>query len=193
MRWALSLSVCLLLFTSTAARALTLGFDPEAASVAPGSSVEVRIVISGLADSAAPSLGSFDLGVAYDPAIVQLTGVTFGDSALGDQLDLMGLGSISSFDDSVAGALSLYEISLDLAADLDTLQAGSFGLATLSFDTIGSGSTPLTLQSVVLGDANGDPLAAELVGGSIRVPEPALAALALAAGLMGSFRRLRMR
>jgi hypothetical protein len=63
-----------------------------------------------------------------------------------------------------------------LPADLDAFQAGSFTLATLSFSALSAGTSPLGITLNALGDANGDPLTADLAGGSVNVgsvPEPA--------------------
>jgi hypothetical protein len=172
-----------LLAIATSVDSITLGFEPANHTVAPGSPISVELVISGLAGSAAPSLGAFELDVLYDPAILRVTGVTFGDPVLGGQLDLFGLGSLSGFDDSAPGTLGLFETSLDLPDDLDALQADGFTLATLSFDALAAGASSLTIDtaSLLLGDALGDPLAADSMnsGNVTVIPEPAPAALAL--------------
>ncbi|MEX2207654.1 MAG: cohesin domain-containing protein [Myxococcota bacterium] len=175
-----------LLSVSRDARAITLGFAPSSSSVSVGSPVSVSLVASDLTDAAAPSLGTFDLNVVFDSALLGLTGVSFGDPVLGDQLDLFGAGSISGSDGSVPGVLNVFQISFDAAEDLDDLQAGSFTLITLTFETLAAGTSSLDLTAVTLGDALGDPLIADLVPGSITalaLPEPALAALAALAGV----------
>jgi hypothetical protein len=69
--------------------------------------------------------------------------------------------------------LNLFELSLDLASDLDTLQSGSFTLATLTFDTMAQGTSILNINVNALGDANGDSLVVDVNTSSITVvPEP---------------------
>jgi len=86
------------------------------------------------------------------------------------------LGSITS---TTTGAVSveLFELSFDLVADLNDLQAADFVLAKLTFDAIGAGMSSLTFLNVVLGDANGDPLTADLGTGGVTVESAASAAV----------------
>lgn len=173
--------------------AITIGFVPSAQSVAVGTPASVDLTISGLGDFTAPSLGTFDLDVSYDPAILSFSGIVFGPF-LGEEL----LGeATSSFDGSVAGVVNLFELSL-LEADslsctlcvppfLDDIQPGSFVLATLTFDALATGTSVLGLSINALGDAFGDSLAASIGTGSVNVvpnvvPEPGPLAL-LASGL----------
>lgn len=164
----------LTLCTAPAATAITIEFTPPSQSVSVGSTTTVDLVISGLVDNAAPSLGAFDLDVGFDPSILNFSG-----AALGNQLDLFGLGTINGVISGI-GTVNLFELSLESVADLDTLQAGSFLLATLSFDALASGSSALSLSINALGDSLGDRLEAEVIEGTIRVgsvgavPEPAI-------------------
>lgn len=161
----------LTLCTALPATAITIEFIPPSQSVSVGSTTTVDLVISGLVDNAAPSLGAFDLDVGFDPSVLNFSG-----AALGNQLDLFGLGTINGVISGI-GTVNLFELSLESVADLDTLQAGSFLLATLSFDALASGSSALSITLNALGDSSGNPLDAEIVGGTIgsvgAVPEPA--------------------
>ncbi len=157
------------------ANAIMLSFDPLSTDATLGSGVNVNLVISGLGVATAPSLGAFDLDVNYDSSLLTLSAVTFGD-----QLDLLGLGSITG-ETSSMGLVNLFEISLDSTSILDSLQADSFSLATLSFNTLGVGSSLLDYSNVILSDAAGTPLEAGLTDGNINVlrppgavPEPAM-------------------
>lgn len=148
----------------------SLTFGPAAQTTTPGESVSVDLAISGLGDYAPDSLSTFDLDVRYDPAILDFTGAAFGDPVWGDQLDLFGLGfNITDVDDSVPGVVNLFELSWDLPDDLDTLQPGNFVLATLDFQAIGTGTSPLTFDSIVLGDSWGASLAADCEPGAVTV------------------------
>jgi hypothetical protein len=150
------------------ARAITLEIVPAVQDVALGGPVEVAIAISGLGDQAAPSLGTFDVDVTFDLGILSFGGVTFGDPVLGDQLDLFGLGSVTTTTPG-SGLVNLFELSLDLPSKLDALQAGAFTLATLSFVAVGIGSTPIGLALNALGDAEGASLDAQTTAGTARV------------------------
>jgi PEP-CTERM motif len=177
----------LLLLTGLAG-AITLQIDPSNQDVTTGSTVNAELVVSGLGSAAAPSLSTFDLDVTFDDSILSFLDFTFGDPILGDQLDLSSLGSITAVSPGV-GTVNLFELSFDTSTDLDTLQAGSFTLGTLRFGALSTGVSAIGISVNALGDANGDPLTAEIVGGRVavsaaQVPEPA-SVLLLLAGVVG--------
>ena len=166
-------SLVLALFVALPAHAVTIAVEPALQTVLVGSTVDVDLTVSGLGDFAPDSLGAFDVNVLFDPAVLGLSGVSFGDPVLGDQLDLFGFGSITGVDDTVPGIVGVFEISLDLASDLDTLQAGSFTLATLSFDALAIGSSSVTPVVDALADSMGSRLTAQASSGFVGVvPEP---------------------
>jgi hypothetical protein len=160
------------LLASLSAHAVSLGLSPSSSSVDLGDLVQVELRISGLGAGTAPSLGAYDFTLAFNPAVLGLGTFTFGDPVLGNQLDLAGFGTVSGFDGGTPGQVSVFEISLDLAGDLDALQAAAFGLGTISFNAVGNGVSALQFTSAVWSDAAGNPLAAQLGSSSIRVPEP---------------------
>ena len=173
---AFALGLLALILVLPVAATPTIGFNPLSQTVSVGSTVTVDLVVSGLADNAAPSLGTFDLNVNFDPSILTFNGAIFGS-----QLDLFGLGDIS-FATLGVGTVNLFELSLESAADLDNLQAGAFILAILSFNALSTGTSPLDVSVNALGDSLGNPLSADLVSGSITslgtsVPEPSTLAL----------------
>jgi hypothetical protein len=179
----------LTLLSATPAFAVLIEVVPAVSQVGLGDPVTVRLAISGLGEGVSPSLSTFDLDVAFDPSVLAFTVASFGDPTLGDQLDLLGLGSVSAATPG-AGAVNLFELSLDTPDDLDSLQAGAFVLATLTFAAL-AGESTLTLTVNDLGDADGGALEADVVAGRVivrldgpvPVPAPA-AALLLALGLI---------
>jgi hypothetical protein len=172
--------------------ALSLSFEPSSQTVGLGDSLGVGIRISGLGDFTEPSLGAFDLDVMFNPAVLDFTGAAFGDPVLGDQLDLTGLGAFTGFTGSL-GSTNIWELSLDLPSDLETLQEDSFILATLSFGATGLGTSTLGMSVNALGDSLGNPLSATLGTGSVSVvPLPGAVLLgALGLGAAGGLLRRR--
>ena len=119
-----------------------------------------------------------DLNVNFNPAVISFNRATFGEPIFGDQLNLFGLGNLA-FPTTGASSVEVFELAFDAVTDLTDLQAPDFILATLTYDAIGAGTSPLTFSGVVLGDANGDPLRATTSDGSVTVdaatrsiPEP---------------------
>lgn len=118
-------------------------------------SVDVRVT-----DLGGNQLGGFDIDVAYNPALLTPTNVTFGPF-LGDPALFE---AFTDFSFATPGVVDFSELSLLSAAELSALQTGSFSIATLSFDAIGSGAASFSvLATSTLVDASGNPLA---------IPEP---------------------
>ena len=168
---------------------LSLTFDPASATIGGGDIVDVSIVVSGL-DNRPPSLGAWDLTIAFDPSILSISdwsfGVKLGDPAVGDAIAGGSAGH---------GTLELAVVSLLTNAQLDALQTPSFTLATVQFTGVGPGVSPLTFSSVRLDDGDGNKFAHSESPGEITVvvPEPVYgpltAGLAIALALCAGRRR----
>ncbi len=163
-------SILIFTITTVDGHAVTIAVEPVSQVVTVGGSAHVELVISGLGGNAAPSLGVFDLDFLFDPSIM-----TFSTASFGNQLDLFGFGSVTAVDASTPGVVNLFELSLDSASDLNNMQAGSFKLSELWFDTFSIGNAVFNVSMNNIGDADGEPIdEVNIVGGRISsVPLPA--------------------
>lgn len=171
------LQVIVLLCCSTAGTAhaaVMLSVVPSSQTVPVGSSMSVDVNISGFGAGTAPSLGTFDVTVDYDPAVLSYSFVAFGPG-----LDVLGLGSIQSVLPGF-GTVNLFELSLDTITELNSFQQSSFSLFTLGFTVAGAGTSLISLSVNALGDAEGSSLLATIQNGSVTadnphaIPEPRL-------------------
>lgn len=154
------------LVTCSFVQAQTISITPSTQTVNVGDTVNVDLQISGLGLGTAPSLGIFDIDFGFDPSLL-----AFSSALYGNGLDVLGLGSWQATTPDI-GTINLFELSFDTVDDLNSLQADSFILASLSFNALASGSGPLTLTLNSLGDANGDNLSVALSGASVTVENP---------------------
>lgn len=181
-----------LLFSDTSRAAIFInpGFSLTMVSISDitqsGNSVDVQVSVSGLNQGTAPSLGTYDLNLNFDSNHLAFTGAVFGDTSLGNQLDLFNLGGNTSGAGLTSpDTVNFYELSLDSVADLNNLQADSFALATLSFNVLKFGTSQLTLSVNGFGDAEGNDLPVTALSAPITtVPLPP-AILMMAFGLIG--------
>jgi hypothetical protein len=176
---------CSALVTVPTTQAITIGFDPTLTVAPVGTTVDVDLFIAGLGDGIAPSISTFDIDIGFDPNIIG-----FNSAVFGDQLDILGLGSIKGAT-ADTGLLNLFELSLDDSATLNTFQDPDFTLATITWDILEAGTSPLDLGDLSLGDSEGEPLFAEkfdgtISGDSVPVPEPGTILL-VGAGFLGTF------
>ena len=167
----LSIAVgCLSLLNVVPVKAISLSFLPTSQTVTLGQSAQVAIQMSELGVGNSPSLGSFDFNVNFDSSILSFKTVSFGDPILGDQLDLEGfIPPDSGFTNISDSIVNIFEVSFDSPDILNQSQADSFILGILTLDSQKSGTSFLSLSNVILGDANGSPLNANLSDGSIIV------------------------
>jgi hypothetical protein len=109
------------------------------APVTVGTMFDVDFRITDLTAGGAPSLGTYDFDVLFDPLLLSLDSVTFGTG-----LSVI-FPSFQVFSQPTTDRVDLFEVSFDDATDLDTLQPSSFVLVTLGFTSIGVGTSPLTI------------------------------------------------
>ena len=151
------------------AQAIGLTFVPASQDVNTGDTAVVDLQVVGVGDHTFPSVGAFDVTVAFDPSILSFVGATFG-GFLGDLTLVEALGTVTPPPPS--GVVNLFEVSLLSRAELATMQGTSFVIASLSFQAIGGGSSLLSLSKVILSDENGDALNdPDLLGGVINVTD----------------------
>jgi len=176
-----NLASLVMLLGAGPAQAIILAVTPSSQTVATGSSTTVSLSIAGLGGAAA--LGGFDLDLGFNPSILSLREVYFGDPGLsGDQLDLAHAGAVicspghdtspSCPADLDGGMINLLELSLDAPDALNAFQADSFILGTFLFDTLSPGQSVLSINRLVLADAFGGRLIADIQSGHITVAAP---------------------
>lgn len=167
------------------ARAVSLALTPAGSVAAVGGSVAIAIEIAGLGNGAPPTLSSFDLDVSFDPSVLSFQSATF-ESALGTGSDVLTSAAPigpSSIDVAAASLLD--------SATLDANQPGSFTLATLIFQAIAPGVSPLSIVDAILADTSSIPGGNQIFVDSFSaasvtvspIPEPS-ALLVFAAGVL---------
>jgi hypothetical protein len=173
-RWASAVAAAAVVAALAAAPAgaLSIALAPATVTPEPGATFAVELRVAGLGDGAAPSLGAFDVTLAFDPAAVAFTSVSF-DEFLGT----IPAQALADFTPG-AGTLALASFSLLPPATLDALQPGSFRLATIVFEAVGAGPSAIDVTSALLGDGFGGRLALSAAPTGVQVqpiPEPAAA------------------
>ncbi|GAB4264275.1 MAG: hypothetical protein Kow0092_15810 [Deferrisomatales bacterium] len=135
------------------ARGATLSLRGPEQPVPLGAEFGVDLVVSGLGEGAAPSLGAFEAQVAFPETSLQFVGYALGEA--------LGLVPEDALDGSAGpiggGVLDLAESSLLPEAALTALQPGSFALATLTFRGLEAGDAQVAVRPVgaLLVDAGG--------------------------------------
>lgn len=189
------LPLCGLLALWTTSFAATITVNPPSITAVPNSTATVWIGFSNLDDLTPRALGAYDLQLAYDPSLLALNAVHFGDPVHGDQLDLSGYGTLAFADPSIPGLVRVLELSFDDASTLNQNQLPQFALAGFFFQTLGAGVSPLSIEINMVTDASGFPMPVTVGSHSFaETPEPAMFVLAGSGlGLLGLWGRRRRR
>ncbi len=162
MKWLFAVGLAVLaLAGGTSAQTLTV--EGPAALVRVGEEFSVSLAVDGLGNGVAPSVGVFDVDFAFDASRL-----VFVDAIYGSGLDVLGLGTVRSTTEGV-GTINLFELSLDSARDLNDLQPGAFGLATISFLALAAGTSSLNASINAIGDGDGAPLSFSVANGSVTI------------------------
>ena len=148
---------------SLTAGPITLSLNPSSPVVTAGDSLSLDVVIAGLYRP--PEVGSFDVFVGYDPALLSPIGVTFGPF-LGDLLLFEALADFNLF--FAPSIVEAAEVSLLSTADLNVLQPASFTLFTIDFLGIADGAAAFHYLGGPIDDGNGD----LIFGTKTLIPEP---------------------
>lgn len=170
--------------TASPLSAASIVVSPGTQTALLSSTITLDLNISDLGSGSAPSVGVYDLTVTFNPAILSFSSVLWGTG-----LDVLSLGSLQSLT-AGTGTVNVFELSLDLASDLNSLQPDSFRLFTLSFSTLSFGTTSIAIILNSLGDADGANLPVTLTNGFVTVgpessvPEPGSAPTTLAGVLI---------
>ncbi len=182
----------IILLGTTQVSAVTLSLEPSVQTAMPGDTVTLDLVIDDLGDLFTPSLGDFDIDIAYDTSALSLSSFSLG-SFLGN----IGLGEAIDFSlgDLGGGIVNVVEVSylepdagtcvFCIAPFLDDIQPDSFSLATFVFDVdvLDPGtSTTVSINTVnALGDGFGIPLVLDSTSDAViqnpSIPEPTTLAL----------------
>jgi hypothetical protein len=185
--WRHGLAALALSWAAAASGQVTLRLSAPAV-VTVGSSFTLALSAEGLgAAGDTLALGAYDLDLLLDAARVSFVSVSFGDSGGHSGLDAGVGGSLTAFDASDPGRLTLREISFEAASALTTAQPASFTLLSIQLTALAPGVWAPQLDAITLSDQDGLALTAWVVGPGVTisaVPEPGSAPLCLV-GLIG--------
>jgi len=163
-----------LMFASIANANVILSLDPVTQPSTPGDIISVTIMIDGLGDFEASSLGGFNLDILFDASILSFTSYSLFDS-LGD-VDLLEADDFS-WGLTEPGKVNVSEVSYLFDFELWDMQPGSFALAELFFSVNQSGinqTTSVSFGDMELTDAVGQEINVDRVNdAAVSIPTPA--------------------
>jgi len=168
------LAVSLLMLA--AVQAATISIEPASSTASVGDTVNLNVAISNVSD-----LFAFQFDIGFNPAVLSASSVSEGPFLLSGGTTTFVPGTI----DNVGGVVSF---------TADTLNGpvsgvnGSGVLATLQFEGVGMGTSPISLANITLLDSNFGSIDFTSTDGSVTVnasttPEPA-PVLTLLTGLL---------
>lgn len=148
------IGVGLIAVISSPVQALTISVESAASEVELGDTIGIAINVSDLGSFLPPSLGAYEFGLTYDPAILGFTGNTSFTHYLGDP-DPFAFETDISVAETVSGRIDFSVVSFLLPTELDLIQPDSFTLATVELSGLALGNSSLALSDLVLTDAFG--------------------------------------
>lgn len=191
--------VASLAFASVSNASLMFWLDPDVQPGTTGDDITLTLMAGGLDDSAALSLGAFDLDILFDSSVLSFMGYTMFDDLGITSLFEAGDFSLGEY---APGIVGLSEVSFLSELELNSTQPGEFALAELMFHVDLLDVPDFTIVSMRPGlfgfaDAAGlsftdVEMASALIGTRqiSNVPEPSTFALLVLAMLFVSYKRL---
>ena len=140
---------------------LTVRVEPAVTDVGVGQLITVNVTAEGAAN-----LGAFQFDLIYDPAVVTVVGVELGPflGSTGRTAQAVG----PTIDNGV-GMVSFAAFSFGNEPG----PTGTGALAAITFRTVGSGTSGLSLQNVLVTDTMAETQSVSVEGGTVTVGAPA--------------------